>query len=214
MSEGYQGGVVTGWSLVLTYSFLCRSSALWPLYKALGLGSASITIDGLRRLSKRQCVILWFRARITGWNLRESKTSRVRVRVSFSFSVLSFSLSLSLFVCPSAFLWSRLAHSGTWPRWCFLMALLAVSVYVWAAVCQLVETDEGKSGEFAGKQRGDLCRCGTMGPLLQRCKYPESLQTDLSLSLFLSLSLSSHLTRPLFFPRCPVLIPRALSFLQ
>lgn len=73
-------------------------------------------------------------------------------------------------------------------------------------MCQLVETDEGNSGEFAGKQRGDLCRCGTMGPLLQRCKYPESLQTDLSLSLFLSpsalilLDLSSSLVVRCLYP--------------
>lgn len=64
-------------------------------------------------------------------------------------------------------------------------------------MCQLVGTLTGNGGELAGKRRGDFCRCGTMGPLLPRRKYPESLQTDLSFSLssLVSIGLSSSLVR-------------------
>lgn len=57
---------------------------------------------------------------------RIEKTSRVfrdRELLLLPLSISPVFLSLSL----SA---SLLAHSGTWPRWCFPMALLAVSVYV------------------------------------------------------------------------------------
>lgn len=85
---------------MLTYSFLCRSSALWPLYKALSLGSASITIDGPRRLSNAEQLSVQYRA----WISFRNRLRRVLLAVVFPFPVS---------VC------SRLAHGWltVGPRW-------------------------------------------------------------------------------------------------
>lgn len=73
-------------------------------------------------------------------------------------------------------------NSVSWRYWCLCM-------YVWTEVWQSIEIVK-RNGEGTGKQRGggDLCRYGTMGPLLQRCKYPKLTDWSL-LALFLSLPL-------------------------
>ena len=181
----------------------------------LASAAASITIDGLRRLSKRQCVILWFRA-----PLKFSRIENVSRLATHSFSLLSpfsvcFVSPLCCFsLCDRGWPTVERGHAGV-SRWSCPPCLCTCEQQQCVRSPRERPTRGERGEEFAGKQRGDLCRCGTMGPLLQRCKSLESLQTDLlslSLSLFLSFSLSLAslvlLDRPLFFPRCPVLIPR------
>lgn len=83
-------------------------------------------------------------------------------------------------------------------------------VYVWTRVWQNIEIVK-RNGEGTGKQRGDLCRYGTMGTLLQRCKYPKLTDWSLlALSLFLAFVL-------LLFPPIRIFvafISLAFSFLR